>query len=84
LAVTALFSALVLKINIFYSRGRQNKKAQSVLKNLVLLHKISPVVYLDAFFAAAFFGFAGLLLPKELLKRFPLAVFLSPLPIMQF
>ena len=37
--------------------------------------------FLAAFFFTAAGLFAGLLLPKEPLKRFPLAVFLSPLPI---
>jgi hypothetical protein len=37
--------------------------------------------YLDFFLGAAFFLFAGLLLPNDPLNRFPFAVFLSPLPI---
>jgi hypothetical protein len=35
----------------------------------------------DFFVAAAFFTFAGLLLPNEPLKIFPFFVFLSPFPI---
>jgi hypothetical protein len=49
-----------------------------------------PITYLVSFTAAAFLaadffagvGVTGLLLPNEPLKRFPLAVFLSPLPMM--
>jgi hypothetical protein len=41
------------------------------------------LVFLAAFFFAAG-GLAGLLFPNEPLKRLPLAVFLSPLPMMIF
>jgi len=38
----------------------------------------------DFFVVAAFFTFAGLLLPNEPLKIFPFFVFLSPFPINLF
>jgi hypothetical protein len=70
----------ILKINIFQWLYPKTKKHKVLLKTLCF-YRNSPFVYLDAFLTAAFLVLAGLLLPKELLKRLPLAVFLSPLPI---
>ena len=55
----------------------------------LLLYPNSQILILNYFFlAAAFFLAAGLtagrLLPNDPLKRFPLAVFLSPLPMIVF
>jgi hypothetical protein len=55
--------------------------------NLISPFPVRCKTYQLFFFAAAFFpaaGLAGRLLPNEPLKRFPLAVFLSPLPIKFF
>jgi hypothetical protein len=66
---------------VIVSRGAvRSFKTTDNAGNYYLLIDLYP--FLGAFFAVAFF--AGRLFPKDPLKRFPLAVFLSPLPIMFF
>ena len=63
------------------------------ISNTIYLSWLKVCNYLASFLTAAFFTAAafctglfvtGLLFPKEPLKRLPLAVFLSPLPIIMF
>ena len=61
------------------------KKAGDHLRNNLLqeFSLVAEAYFVSAFFAAFFTTavLAGRLLPNEPLKRFPFAVFLSPLPI---
>ncbi len=64
-----------------YAAGKFINKLTRFFQPHQLVNQLIYLLFLAAAFFFAAVGVTGRLLPNEPLKRFPLAVFLSPLPM---